>query len=132
MSNKFVCLIRCIDRNNLTCSILLLIDFPLKCRKEFFKFYSKIQSIIQFGSGFFLRYIIQSGLFNAKFYSNIHIYNLYANILLVTISLNEPELNCLQTVKWFQVLLSIINNSICTQLNSFQYCYFTPIHYLFV
>ena len=31
------------------------------------------------------------------------------------------------TIKWFQVLLSNINSSICTQLNGFKYCYLTPI-----
>ena len=37
---------------------------------------------------------------------------------------------CLHTFKWFQVLLSNNNNSICTQLNSFRYCHITQIIYL--
>ena len=32
---------------------------------------------------------------------------------------------CLHIVKWFQELLSNTNNFICTQLNGFEYCYFT-------
>ena len=35
----------------------------------------------------------------------LNIYDLQANNLLVTLFLNEPEFICLNTVKWFQVLL---------------------------
>ena len=36
----------------------------------------------------------------------VYIYDFLASHMLVTLSLNEPELICLHTVKWFQVLLS--------------------------
>ena len=41
--------------------------------------------------------------------------------------LNEPELNCLHTVKWFPVLLLNTNSFICTQLIGFNYCYVIQI-----
>ena len=44
--------------------------------------------------------------------------------------LNEPELIHLHTDKWFQVLLSNMNNSICMQLNGFKYCYLLFSHSL--
>ena len=38
--------------------------------------------------------------------------------LLVILFLNEQDLICLHTVKWFQVLLFITNPLFCTLLNS--------------
>ena len=35
--------------------------------------------------------------------------------------LNKPELICLHTLKWFQVLLYNTNSFICTQINGFEY-----------
>ena len=43
---------------------------------------------------------------------NVKSYGLLDNCLKVTLFLNEPELICLHTVKWFQVLLFNANNSI--------------------
>ena len=39
------------------------------------------------------------------------------NSLLVTLFLNEYELICSHTVKWFRVLQSNANSFICSQLN---------------
>ena len=68
-------------------------------------------------------------------YIYIYIYDLQVNSLLVTLFLNKPELICFYTVKWFQILISNTNSSICrvkwfqvllfiifTQLNSFKNC----------
>ena len=49
------------------------------------------------------------------------------NSLLVTLFLNEFELICWNTVKWFQVLLSNANSPISTQLNGSSYCYLTSV-----
>ena len=38
---------------------------------------------------------------------------------------NKQEFICLHTVKWFQILQSKINSSICSQLNGFKYSYLT-------
>ena len=43
------------------------------------------------------------------------------NSLVVTLFLNEPELICLHTFKWFQLLPSNTNTFICAQLNGFKY-----------
>ena len=42
----------------------------------------------------------------------LFIFGLEINSLLVSLFLNEVELICLRTVKWFQVLLFNVNNSI--------------------
>ena len=53
--------------------------------------------------------------------------------LYITSFLDKLELNYLHIFKWFQALLSNTNNLIeyqsfvCTQLNSFKYCYVTLI-----
>ena len=39
----------------------------------------------------------------------------------MTLFLNEPELICLQTIKWFQVLVSDTISFISRQLNSFKF-----------
>ena len=67
---------------------------------------------------------------------------IYNNLFLAF--LNEPELTCLPLLntfkycyltlivqsahsKWFSVLLSYTNSSVCTQLNTFEYFYQTLI-----
>ena len=45
----------------------------------------------------------------------IYIKNIYKKVTF----LKEPELICLHTVKWLQVLLFVV----CSQLNGFKYCY---------
>ena len=60
--------------------------------------------------GFVLWHINPCGLFNVK--SGSYIYNLWVNILLVRLFLNELELICLFAVKWFQEFLSNTHNSI--------------------
>ena len=50
-------------------------------------------------------------------------FDLLANSLSVTLSLNETELICLHTVKYFQVFLSNTDSFTCTQLNGFKDCY---------
>ena len=65
---------------------------------------------------------------NTIFY--IYIKTWSVNIFLITF-LNEPELIFWNTVKWFQILISNMNNSIyywsfvCMQLNGFNYCFVT-------
>ena len=46
----------------------------------------------------------------------VYTYDLWVNCLLVTLFLHKPELICLHTDKWFQVLLSNTNSSNCTHL----------------
>ena len=59
----------------------------------------------------------------------LDIYDLQMNRLQVTVFLHEPELICLYTVEWFQVLLFNSNNSIqhysfiYTLLKGSKYCY---------
>ena len=55
------------------------------------------------------------------------VYQIYMNILLVTLLLNESQLICLHTVKRFQELLSNTRSTICTQLYGFKNCYLTLI-----
>ena len=55
----------------------------------------------------------------------LDIYDFETNRWLVTIF--QPGLNCVHTVKWFQVLLSKINRSICIQLNRTKYFHVIPI-----
>ena len=49
------------------------------------------------------------------------LYDFSANSLGVTLFLNESQLICLHTFKWFQVLLFNSNNLMCTQFNSLMY-----------
>ncbi len=49
----------------------------------------------------------------------LNIYDLQTHF--VDTFFNEPELFFLHIVKWFQVLLSNTNSSVCTQLNVFNH-----------
>ena len=67
------------------------------------------------------------GLSNDNLCLYIHIYICKWIVWGETLFLNKPEIICLHKDKWFQVLLSNINNLIqdktfvCTQLNGFKY-----------
>ena len=61
--------------------------------------------------GFILWHINPCKIFNTKPYLIINICDLSVNSLWATLFLNEWELICLFTVKWFQLLLSNTNNS---------------------
>ena len=74
--------------------------------------------------GWVLRHINHCRLFNAKSYSYIYIkYMVCKHILLITF-LNKPQLTCLPTVKWFQVLLCNSNNlTLVICLHPFKWIY---------
>ena len=52
-----------------------------------------------------------------------NILDLQTNSFLITFFLNETEINCLPTIKWFHVLQSNTDSFIWTQLKGFKYSY---------
>ena len=79
----------------------------------------KFGLVVFYGISTLLGYLMPNPVYTYILY----IYDLKVNSLYVRLFLNEPELICLHTVDWFQVLLFIV----CTQLNSFKFCNSTLI-----